>query len=236
MFVSQVVSSSSRNGGSRSKWSRKKKSVFGSFVSLICGSATVANSASATRSSSHRSDSPSARRKRIERCQRSPATSRTRIDADPSWRTTMSTPAAAGNGTLAAGRAIATMSSAAAVMRNSHDTRPPSVSRSRTGKMRRRRNARRSRSRATKCQLQKTSRIAGATSSVRNCGSINVKPSIAVDMSPFSDSRLVFAAFRTIRPFVALLWHDDVDVAIVLRSWHHSRLPVDGRLILLGGR
>ena len=62
-------------------------------VSRICGAAMCANSASAIRSSFQRSDSPSMRRNRIDRCQRSPATSATRIDAEPSCRTTRSTPA-----------------------------------------------------------------------------------------------------------------------------------------------
>ena len=62
VLVSQVVSSSRRNGDSWFRWSRKKKKVLGSLVSRTCGAAMCANSAMAMRSSRHASDSPSVRR------------------------------------------------------------------------------------------------------------------------------------------------------------------------------
>jgi hypothetical protein len=81
-----------RKGGELSRLSRKKKKVLGSFVSRICGAAMRAKTAIAMRSSCQLRASPSVRRKRVERCHRSPGTSLTRMDAEPSCRITRSTP------------------------------------------------------------------------------------------------------------------------------------------------
>ncbi len=92
IFVSHVVMSSRRNGGPAVRWSRKKKKVFGSLVSRICGAAMCANSVSATRSCCQLNESPSTRRNVKDRCHRSVVTSATCIDADPSSTIMRSTP------------------------------------------------------------------------------------------------------------------------------------------------
>jgi hypothetical protein len=144
-----------------------------------------ANSASATRSSSQRSDSPSVRRNRIERCQRlaprTPAsaplrlTSLTCIDAEPSCSTTKSTPAVRMSAVEVCGRASATMVSASAPMRHSQNRSSPSHGRrSRTGISRRRRNADTSLRRTHAWRSHSSSSRAGAPSSGRYCGAPKV--------------------------------------------------------------
>ena len=131
-----------------------------------------ANSAMASRSSRQPSDSPSVRRNLIDRCQRSPATSLVRIDADPSCRTTRSMPAVRITETVAAGRASARIAKALAKMTASQNTSPPRTGkRSRTGRRRCWRNRRASRRRAPNCHTQITSSAAGTPSSHRKCGS-----------------------------------------------------------------
>ena len=125
MLVFQLVSSRNRNGGSSARWSRKKNSAFGSLVRRTCGAARWANNARATRSRRQPSTSAKVRIHATERCHRSGATSVTRIDVDPSCRTTKSTPAVSVTDTNACGRASATIASAAATLTASQNPRPP---------------------------------------------------------------------------------------------------------------
>ena len=116
IFVSQVVASSRRNGDPAVRWSRKKKKVFGSFVSRTCGAAMCANSVSATRSCCQRNESPSTRRNVRDRCHRLVVTSATCIDADPSSTITRSTPLVRTSDATTRGWASATTRSPVAVI------------------------------------------------------------------------------------------------------------------------
>ena len=79
-------------------------------VSLTCGVAMRAKTVRATRSSSHRRASPSRRRNCIDRAQRVAAgASRTYMEAEPSWSTTMSRPTRPRPGATPRGRASATI-------------------------------------------------------------------------------------------------------------------------------
>ncbi len=126
-LVSQVESSSSRNGGAFSRLSRKKKKVFGSLVRRIWGAAMRAKTARAMRSSFQLMESPSMRRKRVDRCHRSPGTSLTRIDADPSWRRTRSMPPWRRASAGPCGRARATMMKMQATIRQSQKGSSPAT-------------------------------------------------------------------------------------------------------------
>ena len=133
MLVSHEASSSARNGGSV-RWSMKKKKVLGSLVSRTCGVAIRAKDVIATRSPSQRIVSPSVRRKVIDRFQRSPGMSVTRIDVEPSCSTTRSTPARRTRVVTTCGRASARITQAAAPTRHSQNSSPPKIEkRSRTG-------------------------------------------------------------------------------------------------------
>ena len=156
--------------------------MLGSFVSRTSGVAMCAKSAIAMRSSLHASDSPSTRRKRMDRCHRSSlppgaptprlATSGVRIDAEPSCRITRSTPAVRTSETAAVGRASARIVSAVASRAQSQKTRPPKMgNRSRTGSRRCWRNRRASRRRRASCHAHTSSSAAGTISSQRYPGS-----------------------------------------------------------------
>ena len=163
--------------------------MFGSLVRRICGVAMCANTVSAMRSSVQLSESPSSRRKSIDRCQRVAAghalsrrsslefvratadTSFTCIEADPSCSTTMSRPARLMTVVTPRGRASATAKQAAERIRNNQNHRsPPIANRSRYGTDRRARNRRRSTSRRQKRHTHNTSNAAGAARSHSNCG------------------------------------------------------------------
>jgi hypothetical protein len=120
------------------------------------------------RSSRHAIDSPSVRRKRIDRCHRSPGTSGVRIDAEPSCRMTRSMPAVRISDVSAVGRAKARIVSALAKIRQNQNISPPNTgNRSRTGNRRCCRNRRASRRRLTTCQTQTINNTPGAISSHR---------------------------------------------------------------------
>ena len=99
--------------------------MLGSVVSRICGAAMRANSASEMRSSFQLSESASRRRNRVERCQRSPETSLTRIDAEPSSRITRSIPPWRTSGPGRAGAASASTRQAIAAVTHSQKGRSP---------------------------------------------------------------------------------------------------------------
>ena len=169
MLVSQLVSSSIGNGGRRRRWSRKKKNVFGSRVRRTCGAAMWANSVSAMRSFSQRSESPSTRRKRTERCQRSPGHVRTCIDAEPSRSTTMSTPPVRTSDATTPGCARATNSRAVATIRRARRAfRRTGSARGRAPGASRPGGARRGRARSPAGRGGRS--IAGTTSSQRSRG------------------------------------------------------------------
>ena len=142
-----------------------------------------AKSASATRSSFQRSDSARTRRNRIERCQRSPATSVTCIDAEPSCRIDddRRRPNAASE-TRACGRASATIVQAGAAIAHSQNSSPPTNGRrSRTGNWRRLRNRRTSRRYLEKRQNQRSASAPGTTSSQSSSG----EPKLTDPTQPF---------------------------------------------------
>ena len=112
----------------------KKKNVFGSFVSRTCGVAMRAKAVMAMRSPSQRIVSASALRNRIERFQRSPVVSVTRIEVEPSCSTTRSMPARRTRVVTICGRASARMTEAVAASTHNQKSSPPkSEKRSRTG-------------------------------------------------------------------------------------------------------
>ena len=123
------------------------------------------------RSSFQLSESPSSRRKSIDRCQRLPRTSMTCIDADPSCRTTRSMPARLTTVVTPRGRASASANNADAKIRNNQSHKsPPRANRSRTGTERRARKCRRSTRRRQNRHAHSSRNTAGTARSHKNCG------------------------------------------------------------------
>ena len=250
MLVSQVVSSSRRNGDSCVEVIEEEEEG----VRILASAGPAAwRCARTAPSRCGRPSTPAtrraSRRNRIERCQRSPATSGVRIDAEPSCRMTRSTPAVRTSETAAVGRASARIVQALARIRHSQNSRPPKIgNRSRTGSRRCCRKRRASRRRARQLPAPRRPAARRARSAATGTAAPRTEPSLEVDacqhasypsiliptsLSPqaLSLSNLLPALARVglVLAFVAALRDDDLELLHVGGRRRSARLAVQRR-------